>query len=177
MRRPTIDGPRSPPNPPSPRAKIDRFCVHSNVPSGAVTVVSLQITAALPLSQMSVNRVTALAEPEGGSGAGTSTRSLACSTLPSSMSMPGNCTVGGFGLVEGGGDVAECRQHLRGVVDQITQLAGVHRIGAGAQSQVVELDIAADPREFDRLQLGGQRDVYVDRHVSSAPPAMCSAAR
>ncbi|OUZ03183.1 hypothetical protein B0172_02744 [Mycobacterium avium subsp. paratuberculosis] len=66
------------------------------MPSGAVTFVSLQITAALPLSQMSVNRVTARAEPEGGSGAGTSTRSDACSTLPSSMSMPGNCTVGGL---------------------------------------------------------------------------------
>ena len=46
------DGPRSPPKPPSPRAKIDRFCVHSSVPSGAVTVVSDQITAALPLSQI-----------------------------------------------------------------------------------------------------------------------------
>ena len=45
---------------------------------------------------MSVNRVTAFAEPEGGSGAGTSTRSLACNTLASSMSMPGNCTVGGL---------------------------------------------------------------------------------
>ena len=29
-----VDGPRSPPKPPSPRAKIDRFCVHSGVPSG-----------------------------------------------------------------------------------------------------------------------------------------------
>lgn len=75
---------------------MDRRCVHNSVPSGAVTVVSLQITAALPLSQMSVNRVTALAEPDGGSGPGTSTRSLACRTLLSSMSMPGNCTVGGF---------------------------------------------------------------------------------
>src|SRR6478609_8969303 len=91
-----VDGPRSPPNPPSPRAKIDRFCVHSGVPSGVVTVVSDQITAALPLSQMSVNVVTARADPDGGIGAGTDTASLACSTLPSSMSMPGNFTVGGF---------------------------------------------------------------------------------
>ena len=91
-----VDGPRSPPKPPSPRAKIDRFCVHSSAPSGAVTVVSDQITAALPLSQMSVNRVTARPVPDGGIGAGTETASLACNTLDSSMSMPGNCTVGGF---------------------------------------------------------------------------------
>ena len=52
--------------------------------------VSDQITAALPLSQMSVNRVTAFAEPDGGSGAGALTCSLACRTLLSSMSMPGN---------------------------------------------------------------------------------------
>ena len=90
-----VDGPRSPPKPPSPRAKIDRFCVHSGVPSGAVTVVSDQITAALPLSQMSVNLVTARPVPDGGIGAGTETASLACSTRESSMSMPGNFTVGG----------------------------------------------------------------------------------
>ena len=59
------------------------------------TVVSDQITAALPLSQMSVNRVTAMPVPDGGIGPGTVTASLACSTLDSSMSMPGNCTVGG----------------------------------------------------------------------------------
>ena len=60
-----------------------------------VTVVSDQITAALPLSQMSVNRVTATPVPDGGIGAGTETASLACSTLLSSMSMPGNFTEGG----------------------------------------------------------------------------------
>src|ERR1700754_1804270 len=90
-----VDGPRSPPNPPSPRAKIDRFCVHTRVPSGAVTVVSDQMTAALPLSQMSVNLVTAMPVPDGGIGVGTETASLACSTLLSSMSIPGNFTVGG----------------------------------------------------------------------------------
>src|SRR6202171_1012115 len=58
-----VDGPRSPPKPPSPRAKIDRFCVHSGVPAGAVTVVSDQMTAALPLSQMSVNLVIARPVP------------------------------------------------------------------------------------------------------------------
>ena len=50
---------------------------------------------ALPLSQISVNRVTDRADPLAGSGAGTVTASLACSTLLSSMSIPGNCTVGG----------------------------------------------------------------------------------
>ena len=68
-----VDGPRSPPKPPSPRAKIDRFCFHSTVPSGADTVVSDQITAALPLSQMSVNRVTAIPVPDGGMGPGADT--------------------------------------------------------------------------------------------------------
>src|SRR6188508_2185843 len=87
-----IDGPRSPPNPPSPRAKIDRLWVHSGVPSGVVTVVSDQITAALPLSQMSVNLVTARPVPDGGIGAGTLTASDACNTQDSSMSMPGNFT-------------------------------------------------------------------------------------
>jgi hypothetical protein len=91
-----VEGPRSPPKPPSPRAKIDRFCVHSRVPSGAVTVVSDQITAALPLSQMSVNRVTATPVPLAGIGPGAEIASLACNTFDSSMSMPGNCTVGGF---------------------------------------------------------------------------------
>jgi hypothetical protein len=51
--------------------------VHSGAPSGVVTVVSDQITAALPLSQISM------------------TVSLACIALLSSMSIPGNCTVGG----------------------------------------------------------------------------------
>jgi hypothetical protein len=88
-------GPRSPPNPPSPRAKIDRFCVQSGS-SGVVTVVSDQITAALPLSQISVKRVTARPVPEGGIGPGMDTASLACSTLGSSMSTPGNRTVGGL---------------------------------------------------------------------------------
>src|SRR5215475_8547577 len=91
-----VDGPRSPPNPPSPRAKIDRFWVHSSVPSGAVTLVSDQMTAALPLSQISVNLVTARPVPDGGMGAGAEIASLACSTLDSSMSMPGNFTDGGL---------------------------------------------------------------------------------
>jgi hypothetical protein len=59
-----------------------------------VTVVSDQITAALPLSQTSVKRVTARPVPDGGMGPGTVTVSLACSTFDSSTSMPGNFTVG-----------------------------------------------------------------------------------
>jgi hypothetical protein len=76
-----VDGPRSPPNPPSPRAKIDRFVFHNGLPSGSVTDVSLTLTAALPLSHTSVNRVTDRADPLAGSGPGTVTASLACSTL------------------------------------------------------------------------------------------------
>ena len=74
---------------------MDRFCFHSSVPVGSLTVVSDQITAALPLSQISVKRVTATPVPAGGIGPGTSTASLACSTFDSSMSMPGNFTAGG----------------------------------------------------------------------------------
>ena len=90
-----MDGPRSPPKPPSPRAKIDRLVLHSSVPFESVTEVSLTITAALPLSQMSVIRVTARADPLGGSGAGTDTASLACRTRLNSMSIPGKLTLGG----------------------------------------------------------------------------------
>ena len=74
---------------------MDRLVLHSGLPSRSVTVVSLTMTAALPLSQISVMRVLARPAPLGGSGAGTCTASLACSTLLSSMSMPGKLTVGG----------------------------------------------------------------------------------
>jgi len=55
--------------------------VHNTVPSGVVTVVSDQITAVLPLSQISVNLVTATPVPDGGIGLGAETASLACSTF------------------------------------------------------------------------------------------------
>ena len=170
-----VDGPRSPPKPPSPRAKIDRFCVHSTVPSGADTVVSDQITAALPLSQMSVNRVTAIPVPDGGIGPGTDTASLACSTLRKLDVDAGELHAGRFGHVEGLRDVAERRQHLRGVVGQVAQFALVHRIAARTEAQVVELDIATGPREFGGRKLGAERLVEIDRHQFF--PAMCSAAR
>ena len=57
------DGPRSPPKPPSPRAKMDRFCFHRTWPAGSVTVVSDQMTAALPCPRSPVNRVTAVRCP------------------------------------------------------------------------------------------------------------------
>jgi hypothetical protein len=60
-----------------------------------VTLVSDQITAALPLSQISVKRVTPRPVPDGGIGPGMDTASLPCSTLDNSMSTPGNFTVGG----------------------------------------------------------------------------------
>src|SRR2546423_441553 len=56
-------GPRSPPKPPSPLAKIDERAVHSNSPSEPVTVVSFTTTAAEPLSHTSVTRVTPDALP------------------------------------------------------------------------------------------------------------------
>ncbi len=46
------------------------------------------------LSQISLNRVTALAEPDGGSGAGTSTSFAGVQHL-AELDMPGNWTVGG----------------------------------------------------------------------------------
>src|SRR5690625_2564429 len=89
------EGPRSPPNPPSPRAKIDRCCVHSGVPSVLVTLVSSTTTAALPLSQTSTIRLTAFALPDGGNGPGTITFSEACKILARSISTPGQLTFGG----------------------------------------------------------------------------------
>ncbi len=80
------------------------------------------------------------------------------------MSMPGNFTVGGSVMWKLCRDVAERRQHLRGVVDQVAQLPLVHRVGAGAQPEVVELDIATGPREFGRLEFGAQRLVQIDGH-------------
>ena len=81
---------RSRPHP----AKIDRFRVQSNAPSGAVTAVPPDHRGLAHLSQMSVKRVTATPVPDGGIEPGADTASLACSTLESSMSIPGNCTVG-----------------------------------------------------------------------------------
>ena len=89
--------------------------------------------------------------------------------------MPGNFTVGASVMWKLCRHVAERRQHLRRVVDQVAQLARVHRVGAGTEPEVVELDIATGPREFDRFQLGAKRLVEIDRHQFF--PAMCSAAR
>ena len=66
------------------------------------------------------------------------------------MSMPGNFTDGGSVMWKLCRHIAERRQHLRGVVDQVAQLPLVHRILASAQTEVVELDIATGPREFGR---------------------------
>ncbi len=94
---------------------------------------------------MSVNRVTALAEPDG-SGGGTSTRSLACSTRGLDM-LPGSWTALVVVRWKISRDVAERRQHLR--CRPPDSWLGVHRIRAGAQSQLVELHIGTGPREFD----------------------------
>jgi hypothetical protein len=60
--------------------------------------------------------------------------------------------------VEGLCHVAERRQHLRGVVDEVAQLALVDRIGTRAETQVVQLHVAAAPGEFDRVGLGTSVD-------------------
>src|SRR5271156_166287 len=100
------EGPREPPNPPSPRAKIDRFCVHSRVPSGELTCVSLQITPALPLSQISVNRVTARAPR--GAGA-RPLRPPGGREAPAQLDVDAGKLHGRrLGGVKGGGHVAEC---------------------------------------------------------------------
>ena len=80
------------------------------------------------------------------------------------------------------------KHHLRGVfsqallinrsprlVDEVAELAWVHRVRPGAQGQVVQLHIASRPREFDGPELGADRDVRIDRHVVCSP--MCSGAR
>ena len=77
--------------------------------------------------------------------------------------------------MEGLRDVAECRQHLRGVVDEIAQLALVHRVAARAEPEVIELHIATGPREFAGRELRAEGLVEIDRHQFF--PAMCSAAR
>ena len=92
----------------------------------------LTITAALPLSQTSVNRVTDRADPLAGSGAGTVTASLACSTLLSSMSIPGNCTVGGSVSWKLAATLPKWAAP-EGVVDLVAQLPRVDRVGACSQ--------------------------------------------
>ncbi len=114
-----------------------------------VAVVSLQITAALPLSQMSVNRVTRPGRTRRRQRGG-NLDSLAGVQHLAELDIDARKLDGRWcGEVEGGRDVAERRQHLRCIVRQITQLTGVHRIRAGAQSQLVELHIGTGPREFD----------------------------
>src|SRR4051794_19443088 len=70
-----VDSPRSPPQPPSPRTKIEERTVQSTSPPVVEPVETLratpscQITAALPLSQTSLIRVERIADPDVGSGA------------------------------------------------------------------------------------------------------------
>jgi hypothetical protein len=58
--------------------------------------------------------------------------------------------------VEGGRHTAEGRQNLGCVVDEVAQITPIHRVGAGAQPQVVELHIPTSPRESDRFPLGAK---------------------
>ena len=72
--------PRSPPQPPSPRTKIEDRVVHSSSPDSEVATPSCQITAALPLSQTSVSVVRTVAEPDVGIGACTVIACEPCTT-------------------------------------------------------------------------------------------------
>ena len=87
--------PRSPPQPPSPRTKIEDRVVHSSSPASEVATPSCQITAALPLSQTSVSVVRTVAEPDVGSGAWTVIACEPCTTWDRLMSQPGRSSGGG----------------------------------------------------------------------------------
>src|SRR4029079_11285838 len=108
------DVPRSPPQPPSPRTKIDERVVHSSSPASDVATPSCQLTAALPLSQTSVSVVRTVAEPEVGSGALTVMACEPCTTWDRLMSQPGRSSGGGSVLWNVGtttpNDARTCRR-------------------------------------------------------------------
>ena len=89
------EGPREPPNPPSPRAKMLDRVVYRAVPSGVTAVDSCTITAAFSLSHTSAIRVRSTASPSAGIGACVVISCVPCSTRARSMSTPGNDTAGG----------------------------------------------------------------------------------
>src|SRR3954453_12222253 len=89
------DVPRSPPQPPSPRTKIDERVVHSSSPDSATATPSCQITAALPLSHTSVSVVRTVAEEEVGNGPCTAIPCEPCTTCERLMSQPGRSSGGG----------------------------------------------------------------------------------
>ena len=143
--------------------------LHSGLPSRSVTEVSLTITAALPLSQISVNRVT-----DTGGAVGRQRRRHGHGLAGVQHLVQLDVDAGELhrrwrGVVEALCDVAEGRQDLWRVVDQVAQLSLIDRVGAGTQSEVIELDIATGPREFDGVELGANRFDEIDWHVSSSP--------
>ncbi|MDT5173754.1 MAG: hypothetical protein QOG37_1005 [Mycobacterium sp.] len=74
---------------------------------------------------------------------------------------------GGIGPGNGHGLTAvQRRQYLRGVVLEVAQLALGKRIGARAETRVVQLHVAAAPGEFDRVEVGTFVDPVPDvEHV------------
>jgi hypothetical protein len=91
---------------------------------------------------------------------------------------PGELHLRRFGHVEADRNLAEGGQDLRGAVDQVAQLTRIHRIRARAKTEMVELDIATGPREFDGIQLGPERLVDRDRarpvsFLASTPREPC----
>src|SRR5699024_9095013 len=86
--------PRSPPKPPSPRAKMPDRAVHNFSPSADTVSDSWMITAAEPLSWISAIFVVVVAVPSAGIGRCRRTDWLPCTTLARSISTPGNDTRG-----------------------------------------------------------------------------------
>src|SRR3954454_6584032 len=88
------EDPRAPPNPPSPRTKIEDRVVQRSCPSSDVTVASCQMTAAFPLSQTSVSVVVCAAVPDVGIGACTAIDWDPCTTWARLIRTPGISTDG-----------------------------------------------------------------------------------
>ena len=164
-----MDGPRSPPNPPSPRAKIDR-------------VVRPQRRAVerghrrLGEDHRGLALVPDVDDATGASRAprwrqrpGDGHRLAAVQDLGELDVDAGERHGWRLGQMEALRHVAERRQHLRRVVHQIAQLAWVHRIGARAEREVIQLHIATGPTEFAGRQLGADRHGRIDRHVRPFP--------
>ena len=151
-----VDGPRSPPKPPSPRAKIDRFWRPQRRAvrraHGGLRPDHCGLALVPDVGEPGDRATGARRWDRGGRRDG-----LAGMQHPRELDVDaGKLHRRRFGHVEAGRYVAESRQHLRGVVDQVAQLTRIHRVAARTQPEVVELDIATGPREFDGIELGAR---------------------
>ena len=142
--RPASDEPRSPPQPPSPLTKIDERVVHSRSPDGEVATPSCQITAALPLSQISLIRVVTVAEPDGRQRAGDGDRLRAVHDLGEVDVAARQVERRRVGRVERRRHDAERRQHLQA---RRRRACSERRRGrlSRADAEVVEQHVALGP--------------------------------